>query len=246
MPLLQVRNLTKRFGGLMAVNNVSFDVEEGTFLSIIGPNGAGKTTLFNLICGYLKLEEGKVIFKGKDITNKPPYVVSRMGIGRTFQISKPLLRLSVLDNVAISAFNYAKSVNESRERVTDILKLLGLYEMRFRKAMELNVIERKKLELARALALKPELLLLDEQFHGLNPKEVNEMLDTLKTIHQTMVRTIILIEHVMQAVMSIAQRVIVLHNGMVIADGVPKEIANNEKVIEVYLGKSFKGEGRYA
>ena len=238
MPLLSVNGLTKRFGGLVAVNNVSFNVEKGEFVGLIGPNGAGKTTLFNLICGFLKPDNGTVIFKDKDITKKPPYISAMMGIGRTFQIVRPLSNLTVLDNALAGAIVKTGSIGEARKKGMEALRLVGLNDKSTLKAGNLNIAERKKLELARVLSSEPELLLLDEILAGLNPSEIDESLRLLKEIHESGM-TIIMIEHVMRAVMRISKRIIVLQEGRIIADGPPKEVANDKNVIEAYLGERY-------
>ncbi|MEM3551705.1 MAG: ABC transporter ATP-binding protein, partial [Candidatus Bathyarchaeia archaeon] len=235
MPLLRVSGLVKRFGGLLAINNVSFDVDKGEYLGLIGPNGSGKTTIFNLICGFLKPDKGTVIFKDTNITRKSPHLRARMGIGRTFQIVKPLLDLSVLDNVTAGALMKSSNVNEAKEKAQKALELVGLYDKMSLKARSLNIVQRKRLELARALAMDPELLLLDEIAAGLTPTEVDGLLKILRDIHESG-KTIIMVEHVMRAVMTISERVIVLHHGEKIAEGTPKEVSNDQRVIEVYLG----------
>ena len=238
MALLSINGLVKRFGGLVAVNDVSFKVGKGELLGLIGPNGAGKTTLFDLVCHFLKPDEGTVIFKNRDITNKPPYVSAVMGIGRTFQIVRPLLNLTVLDNALAGAIVKAGGIEEARNKGLEALKLVGLNGKSSLKAGSLNIAEMKKLELARAVASDPELLLLDEILAGLNASEIDESLKLLNKIHESDV-TIIMIEHVMRAVMKLSQRIIVLQEGRVIADGSPKEIANDKMVIKAYLGERY-------
>jgi len=236
--LLSINGLVKRFGGLVAVDGVSFNVGKGELVGLIGPNGAGKTTLFDLICQFLKTDKGTVIFKNKDITNKPPYLSAMMGIGRTFQIVRPLLNLTVLDNALAGAIVKAGGMEEARMKGLEALKLVGLNDKSSLKAGSLNIAEMKKLELARALASEPELLLLDEILAGLNPSEIDESLKLLNKIHESGV-TIIIIEHVMRAIMKLSQRIIVLQEGRVIADGSPKEIANDKMVIKAYLGERY-------
>ena len=238
MSLLSINGLVKRFGGLVAVDGVSFNVGKGELVGLIGPNGAGKTTLFDLICQFLKTDKGTVIFKNKDITNKPPYLSAMMGIGRTFQIVRPLLNLTVLDNALAGAIAKAGGMEEARMKGLEALKLVGLNDKSSLKAGSLNIAEMKKLELARALASEPELLLLDEILAGLNPSEIDESLKLLNKIHESGV-TIIIIEHVMRAIMKLSQRIIVLQEGRVIADGSPKEIANDKMVIKAYLGERY-------
>jgi len=236
--LLSINGLVKRFGGLVAVDGVSFNVGKGELVGLIGPNGAGKTTLFDLICQFLKTDKGTVIFKNKDITNKPPYLSAMMGIGRTFQIVRPLLNLTALDNALAGAIVKAGGMEEARMKGLEALKLVGLNDKSSLKAGSLNIAEMKKLELARALASEPELLLLDEILAGLNPSEIDESLKLLNKIHESGV-TIIIIEHVMRAIMKLSQRIIVLQEGRVIADGSPKEIANDKMVIKAYLGERY-------
>jgi len=233
---MKVENVTKKFGGLVAVDNVTFEVEKGEYLGIIGPNGAGKTTLFNCISGYYKPEGGRIIFKDIDITGKPPYYIAKLGLGRTFQIVKPLPRLTVLENVMISSLLNINDIDEALRHSLNTLEYVGLYDKRMMRAGSLNVAEKKRLELARVLALNPTLILLDEVVAGLNPTETDKMLGLLRDIHRRGI-TVIMVEHVMRAVMGISQRIIVLHHGKKIAEGTPEEVANNAQVIEVYLGK---------
>ena len=240
MHLLEGKDVTKYFGGLAAVSDVDFYVDKGEILGLIGPNGAGKTTLFNLISASLVPKPGKITFKGKNITGLKPYQVCRLGIARTFQTVKIFGNLSVLDNVRLAAiFGPAKgtSPDEATKVAMDLLEFVELAKRDVNSpAKDLTLANQKRLEVARALAAKPELLLLDELMAGLNQTEVSEAMDDVRQIRERGV-TIVMIEHVMKAIMNVCDRIIVLNYGKKIAEGTPQEIVNSKTVIEVYLGE---------
>jgi branched-chain amino acid transport system ATP-binding protein len=239
MKLLEVAGLNKHFGGLAACTNVDFHVEQGEILGLIGPNGAGKTTIFNLVSGALTPDSGTIAFKGRDIAGLKPHEITRMGIGRTFQSVKIFSRMSVFENVLLGHhFGKAKTPKkmEAKEEAERILEFVELSTMRDSRAMDLILANQKRLEVARALATEPELLLLDEVMAGLNPTEVAQAMALAKRIRERGI-TILMIEHVMKAIMSICDRIIVLHHGEKIAEGLPENISKNKTVIEVYLGE---------
>lgn len=245
-PIVEVKNITKRFKGLTAVKDVSFSIREGGITGMIGPNGAGKSTTFNMICGYYPPTEGKIYYRGNDITDKKAYEYTNMKIARTFQIMKPLKNLSVLDNVVASSyFGYAgaKSPKEAKERAMEVLQFTSLYEKRHVLSKDMGTPDQKRLEMARALATKPEMLFLDENMAGLNPAETEEAIKLIRKINESGV-TILLIEHIMKAVVNLCESVIVLHHGEKIAEGTPEQVMNDPYVMEVYLGK--KKEEPYA
>lgn len=236
MALLEVKGVSKSFSGLKAVQNVSFEVPEGKIVALIGPNGAGKTTCFNLIAGVYKTDNGSIALNGSRIDGKRPDEVCRAGIGRTFQIVKPFAGLSVRDNVVVGALNASASVSAAREKADEVLEILGLAPKRLQAASTLTLPDRKRLEVARALATQPKLLLLDEVMAGLRPTEVDQIVRVLLDLNKRGL-TILLIEHVMRAVMALSNNVIVLHHGELISRGTPDEIAKDPKVLECYLGE---------
>jgi branched-chain amino acid transport system ATP-binding protein len=236
--LLEVKNLTKRFGGLVAVDSLSFGVSAGETVSIIGPNGAGKTTVFDLITGFHHATAGEIIFGGSTLVGKKPHQIAMAGIGRTFQLVKPLRGLSVFENVLVGAFARTGDRLEARRIAEDILEFTELASLRDAQADGLPIGLRKRLELARSLATGPKLILLDEVMSGLNPRESKQAVQLIKRLRDERgISAVAGVEHVMQVVMSISDRVIVLNHGKKLAEGRPEEIASNPEVIAAYLGK---------
>jgi len=235
--LLEVRGISKSFRGLRAVREASFELPEGSINALIGPNGAGKTTIFNMVAGVFAPDAGEIVFAGKPIHGLRPDQVCAAGIGRTFQIVKPFAGLSVLDNVMVGALLRTKSTNPARKLANEVLERLGLGPKRGLPASSLTLPDRKRLEVARALATQPKLLLLDEVMAGLRPTECDLMVEVFRELNRSHGTTILLIEHVMRAVMALAQHIGVLHHGEVIARGAPAEIVRNPAVLECYLGE---------
>jgi branched-chain amino acid transport system ATP-binding protein len=234
--LLSVQSVSKRFRGLLAVDQVSFEVAPSEIFAIIGPNGAGKTTLFNIIAGVLPPDDGTIVFAGERTDGLPPDTVCRRGIGRTFQIVRPFPALSVEDNVLIGALLHRGDIASARQYAHEVMHRLDLFDKRAQRASALTLPDRKRLEVARALATDPKLLLLDEVMAGLRPTETDRMVAILAAINRETGLTILLIEHVMRAVMALASRVLVLHHGAAIAEGAPDAIVREPEVVQSYLG----------
>ena len=242
--ILQVQGVYKHFGGLVALDDVTFDLPEGQIMGLIGPNGAGKTTLFNVINGVYHADQGRIIFREQDVTGYKTYRIAHLGLARTHQIVKPLNELSVLENVMVGACygRQGYSLGQAKKIATEVLGFVGMEERAEQLAASLNVAQKKRLEMARALASQPYLLLLDEVLAGLNPAEISGMVDIVRNIRDQGI-TIIMIEHVMHAVMNVSERIIVLDFGKQIAEGTPEEIADDQRVIEAYLGDPELAEG---
>ncbi len=238
-PFFEVRSLNKRFGGLVAVRDVSFQMQRGEILGLIGPNGAGKTTIFNLVTGFIPPDSGRVVFQGKPVTGlRPPHQVCLKSIARTFQVVKPFKDMTVLENTMVGAFAREQNAERAKKQALDVLSFIGLAKHPSTLASSLTIADRKRLELGRALATKPDLLLLDEVVAGLNPRETEEIIGIIQKISGQGI-TIFMIAHVMKAVMALSHRIIVLHHGEKIAEGTPVEISRDKRVIEAYLGEEY-------
>lgn len=239
--LLKAKNITKKFSGLIAVDSVNLEINEGEIVGLIGPNGAGKTTFFNSITGFYVADGGSVWFDGNDITHKTTYQNCHAGMARTFQIVQPFGQLTALENVMVGAFNHLNSYAEAEKVAEEMIKFVGLEDKMNAIVADLNIGDQRKLEMARALATKPKLLLLDEVMAGLTPTEIEGVIELVLKIRESGV-TILMIEHIMAALMKLSDRVVVLDHGKLIAEGSPEEITNNERVIESYLGSAYKKE----
>lgn len=238
MAILEVKNISKHFGGLKAVNDVSFQVQDGEIMGLIGPNGSGKTTIFNCINHYYQITSGDIVFKGMSIKGMKTHRICHLGIGRTFQVVKPLARLSVLDNVTASAFSRTHTIGEARKAAIKVLEFCNLIDQKDKLAKSLPIGGRKRLEIARALATKPDLMLLDETAAGLTPGELDEAIDLIKKMRDSGI-TILIVEHIMKVIMTISDRIHAINFGQTIGEGTPAEVANNPAVVKAYLGESY-------
>jgi len=236
--LLDVQGVSKYFGGLQANEDISFLVKRGEIVSIIGPNGAGKSTLFSCVTGFHRMDKGRVLFKGQDITNRKPHTIARLGIVRTFQIVQVISDMTVLENVMTGGFLRRTRVDDVRRKAEEVLDFTGLMEKRSYNALELTISDKKRLEVSMALAMDPELLMLDESMAGLTPVELRQIIELIRKVRASSV-TVVVVEHVMEAVMELSDRVIVLNSGRKIMEGTPKEVVANSEVKRAYLGERY-------
>lgn len=238
MKILEVTDLVMKFGGLTAVDKLNLSIDQGEILGLIGPNGAGKSTAFNCIAGVYPPSEGQIRFNGEIINHQKPWNLCKKGLARTFQIVKPFATKSVLYNVMVGAFATTGNTSEAEEKALNILKILHFENKKDTRSSSLTIADRKRLEIARAIATEPRLLLLDEVMAGLRPAEVDEMVEIIKQLRLTGI-TIFVIEHIMRAIMALSDRIVVIHFGKKIAQGTPREVASNENVIKAYLGDEY-------
>ncbi len=238
MNLLELKDVTKQFGGLTAVDRLSLSMGKGEILGVIGPNGAGKSTAFNCIAGVFPPTKGEVVFDGQVINGQKPWDLCKKGIARTFQIVKPFASKSVLYNVTVGAFATTSGRAEAEAKAIEVLKLLNFDDKKDTKSSDLTIADRKRLEIARALATEPRLLLLDEVMAGLRPAEVDEMVEIIRFLREQGI-TILVIEHIMRAIMALSDRIVVIHFGKKIAEGTPEKVASDENVIKAYLGDEY-------
>ena len=236
--LLDVQGVSKYFGGLQANEDISFLVKRGEIVSIIGPNGAGKSTLFSCVTGFHRVDKGRVLFKGQEITNRKPHTIARLGIVRTFQIVQVISDMTVLENVMTGGFLRRTRVDDVRRKAEEVLDFTGLMEKRSYNALELTISDKKRLEVSMALAMDPELLMLDESMAGLTPVELRQIIELIRKVRASSV-TVVVVEHVMEAVMELSDRVIVLNSGRKIMEGTPKEVVANPEVKRAYLGERY-------
>ena len=241
--LLDVQGISKYFGGLQANEDISFQVQTEEIVSIIGPNGAGKSTLFSCVTGFHRVEKGRVLFKGHDVTNRKPHTIARLGIVRTFQIVQVISDMTVLENVMTGGFLRRTRVDHVRRKAEEILAFTGLMEKRSYNALELTISDKKRLEVSMALAMDPELLMLDESMAGLTPVELRQIIELIRKVRASSV-TVVVVEHVMEAVMELSDRVIVLNSGRKIMEGTPKEVVANPEVKRAYLGERYSALGQ--
>jgi branched-chain amino acid transport system ATP-binding protein len=241
--LLDVQGVSKYFGGLQANDDISFQVKRGEIVSVIGPNGAGKSTLFGCVTGFHRVDKGRVLFKGQDITNKKPHTIARLGIVRTFQIVQVISDMTILENVMTGGFLRRTRVGDVRRKAEEILAFTGLVEKLSYNALELTISDKKRLEVSMALAMDPELLMLDESMAGLTPVELRQIIELIRKVRAGAV-TVVVVEHVMEAVMELSDRVIVLNSGRKIMEGTPREVVADPEVKRAYLGERYSAVGQ--